>query len=88
MKITEFKFMYNCPSCGNGCEFIKTSEGICRTQAVCPHCGFDMRAYEKEQEQKRTQYIEENPHCQLRYDILTADECEIKKHPQEQMLEL
>lgn len=84
-KIFSIKFCADCPSCHKGYELIKDEHGALTSPRYCPNCGFDIHNYKQEEAQKQQKEIENNKCYQLRYDMITADYCGIKKHPQEQM---
>lgn len=86
-KVVSFRFVLDCPSCNKTYDLINES-GMFVSPHFCPHCGFDIHEHEEEKRLQRQKEIENNEHCQLRYDIIGADYCGVKLHPCEQMLSL
>ena len=84
-KITSFRFCWRCPSCNEEYELIKDEHNVLTDPHFCPHCNYDLHKYRYEEALKKQKEIECNEHCQLRYDLIGADECGVRIHPQEQM---
>jgi len=74
-----------CPSCNNKYELIEGKNNFMTDPHFCPHCNYNLHEHAEKEKLQRKQEIEQNKHCQLRYDVIQGYECGIFKHPQEQM---
>ena len=89
-KIVSLRFYGICPYCNGEYEAVEDENDrhLLTSPHFCPHCNFDIHKHRQEKAIKRQQEIENNKYCQLYYDVIGADECGVKLHPQEQMKKL
>ena len=85
VSIESLNFFRTCPSCNNKYELIRSENSFIIDPHFCPHCNYDLHEHAEKEKLQRKQEIEQNEHCQLRYDVIQGYECGISEHPQEQM---
>lgn len=84
-KVIQIRLCNKCSACGKEFDLVETGRRVFENPHYCPHCGFDLLAERQAEQEKRRLAIENNPNCQIRYDVIEAYECGVKRHPQEQM---
>ena len=83
-KVVSFRFCRKCPSCNEEYELIRDEYNVLTDPHFCHYCNYD---FHKHKYAKALEKLKETE-CQLRYDLISADNCGIRLHPQEQMKHL